>query len=155
MSDYRPPGIILPLLLALCPLFYGPPVGAEIYKWTDEDGNVVYGDRPAAKQEAGRIKLPGAPKARDGNRQRLQKQQKLLEVMQAERAEKAARRQKAKADLAERQRQCAALKKELNQLENARFLYEKSADPYNPAIISEQERAEIKQRYADYLKDNC
>ena len=75
--------------------------------------------------------------------------------MQAERAEKAARRQKAKADLAERQRQCAALKKELSQIENARFLYKKGADPYNPAIISEQERAEIKQRYADYLKDNC
>ena len=143
------------MLLALLPLFYGQPASAEIYKWTDEDGNVVYGDRPAAKQEADRLKLPGAPKAADGNRQRLQKQQKLLEIMRAERAEKAARRQKAKADLAERQRQCAALKKELNQIENARYLYEESADPYNPAIISEQERAEIKQRYADYLKDNC
>ena len=155
MSNYRPPGIIPSLLLALLPLFYGPPASAEIYKWTDEDGNVVYGDRPAAKQEAGRVKLPDAPKAANGNRQRLQRQQKLLEVMQAERAEKAARRQKAKADLAERQRQCAALKKELNQIENAPFIYEESADPYNPAIISEQERAEIKQRYADYLKDNC
>ena len=143
------------MLLALCPLFYGPPASAEIYKWTDEDGNVVYGDRPAAKQEAGRVKLPDAPKTADGDRQRLQKQQKLLEVMQAERAEKAARRQKAKADRAERQRQCAKLKKELNQIENASFLYEKSADPYNPAIISEQERAKIKQRYVDYLKDNC
>ena len=155
MSNYRPPGIIPPLLLALLPLFYGPPASAEIYKWTDEDGNVVYGDRPATKQEAGRVKLPGAPKAADGNRQRLQRQQKLLEVMQAERAEKAARRQQEKADLAERKRQCAALKKELNQIENASFLYEKSADPYNPTIISEQERAEIKQRYANYLKDNC
>ena len=155
MPDYRPPGIIPPLLLALCPLFYGPPVGAEIYKWTDEDGNVVYGDRPAAKQEAGRVKLPGAPKAANDNRQRLKRQQKLLEVMQAERAEKAARRQKAKTDLAERKRQCAALKKELNKIENAPFIYEESADPYNPAIVSEQKRAEIKQRYADYLKDNC
>ena len=155
MLNYRLPGLIPPLLLALCPLFYGPPASAEIYKWTDEDGNVVYGDRPAAKQEAGRIKLPGAPKAADGDRQRLQRQRKLLEVMQAERNEKAARRQKAKADLAKRQRQCAALKKELNQIENARFLYEESADPYNPAIISEQERAKIKQRYADYLKENC
>ena len=143
------------MLLALCPLFYGPPASAEIYKWTDEDGNVVYGDRPAAKKEAGQVKLPGAPKAADDNRQRLQRQQKLLEVMQAERAEKAARQQKAKADLAGRQRQCAALKKELKQIENAPFIYEESADPYNPAIISEQERTEIKQRYADYLKDNC
>lgn len=155
MSNYRPRGFIPPLILALCPLLYAQPVGAEIYKWTDEDGNIVYGDRPAAKQEAGRVKLPGPPKAAADNRQRLQRQQKLLEVMQAERADKTARRQKAKTDLAERKRQCAELKKELNKITNARYIYEETADPYNPEIVSDQKRAEIEQRYSDYLKDNC
>ncbi len=153
MSNYRPRRCIPPLLLALLPLFYGASAGAEIYKWIDEDGNTVYGDRPAPKAE--RLKTPNTPRAATGNRQRLERQQKLLDVIQAERAEKTARQQKERADLAERKRQCAEVKKELNRIENARFIYEKTADPYNPDIVSDQKRAQIRQRYSDYLKKHC
>ena len=36
-------------------------VSAEIYKWTDENGKTVYGDKPLSKEEAAKIKIDKAP----------------------------------------------------------------------------------------------
>lgn len=44
--------VVLPLLLAVLP------VGAEVYKWTDETGKVHYSDAPPPGQKARQVKLP-------------------------------------------------------------------------------------------------
>jgi len=44
------------LFMSMC-LFTGP-VSAEIYKWTDENGNINYGDSKPKNQEVTEIEFP-------------------------------------------------------------------------------------------------
>mgnify|MGYP002624697585 CR=1 FL=1 len=62
-------------------------LNAAVYKWTDENGNVVYGDKPPSKN-ADRIKIQSSPELDNATLERLENQQKLLDVMQQERDNK-------------------------------------------------------------------
>lgn len=50
----RPITLLLTLSLSLCSTF----ASAEVYRWLDADGNVVYGDDPPKKSAATRVELP-------------------------------------------------------------------------------------------------
>lgn len=106
--------VTLLILMLVC----GAAGAAGVYTWTDEQGKVHYGDRPgnAAARE---ITLPAAPAPDEGQRERLQKQQKLLEVFEAEREER--REQASKRIIAQQQREqeCKAARVRLKQYEQA------------------------------------
>lgn len=114
----KAPTALLPLLLCL-------PVHAEVYKWTDENGRVHFGDDPGGRKAevlaapaATSPPAPAGPAAGD-NRER---QRRLLEVMQAEREERE-RAERAKA--AERARKCRLLTTTLKNAEG-KVLYDTS-----------------------------
>ena len=76
-------GILIALLLS-------PVCQAEIYKWTDENGRVNYGEKPASKNTE-KIEIKSSPSNPDPEltEDRKEKQRKLLEVLEQERQEKA------------------------------------------------------------------
>ena len=115
---------------------------ARIYKWVDEHGNTHFADQVQG-ETAEEIELdtrPGTDEDLDGRRR---KQQRLLEIFAEERQEREAK----KAVLADAKRKrharCRALKKHLQAVKNARFVYRDTGDPDNPEVLSTQERQEM------------
>lgn len=99
-------------------LLSGAAGAAGVYTWTDEQGKVHYGDQPgnAAARE---IILPAAPAPDAGQRERLQKQQKLLEVYEAEREEKREQASKRIIEQQQREQECKAARVRLKQYEQS------------------------------------
>ncbi len=72
-------------LLLLAVMMYQPGLtAAEIYKWTDDRGRIHYGDRPQGGQ-AIQLDVPNNPSPDQSPDQRVSDQQRLLELMDAER----------------------------------------------------------------------
>ncbi len=127
---------------------------SEVYKWIDEDGKVVYGDKPASSN-ADKIKIKNAPAKDENYQERYKKQQKLLDVMQEERDEKIALIKEEKEKKEKQKLKCAGIIKELQGLKDAGFLYEETDDPYNPKIVSDEQRKIEEAKYEKYIKENC
>ncbi|MCZ6802661.1 MAG: DUF4124 domain-containing protein [Proteobacteria bacterium] len=126
---------------------------SEVYKWTDEDGKVVYGDKPASNNADKIIIKNTTPKQDKHFQERQKKQQKLLDVLQEERNEKIALKKEEK-EKKEKQK-CAEIRKELQETKNASHLYEKTDDPNNPKIVSDERRKIVEEKYKNYIKENC
>jgi uncharacterized protein DUF4124 len=127
---------------------------SEVYKWIDENGKTVYGDKPTSNN-ADKIKIKNPPKQDKHYQDRYKKQQKLLDVMKEERYEKIALKKKEKEKKEKEKQKCAKTIKELQEMKNASFLYEKSDDPNNPKIISDDQRKLEEEKYEKYIKENC
>lgn len=127
---------------------------AEVYKWIDEDGKVVYGDKPKS-DNAAEIKIKKKPKPDKNTQERVQKQQKLLKVMQEEREEKIALKKEEQEKKKQQQKKCAEVQEKLTEIKNASFLYEETDDPDNPKIISDEKRKSTEQEHENFLKENC
>jgi len=86
--------------------------GAEgVYKWTDAQGRVHFGDRPpgeASTTAIAPLAPPAAPAPTDA--ERAVRQQRLLDMYRDERLEKEEREAKQKAEDEERRRRCAHAK---------------------------------------------
>lgn len=127
---------------------------SEVYKWKDENGKTVYGDKPLS-ENADVIKIRKKPTADKSYLERIEKQQKLLDVMQDERDEKLAKEKEEQEKKEQQQQQCAELRKELQETKNASMLYEETDDPDNPRILSDKERQAEEEKYKKYIKENC
>lgn len=56
-----------PIVLAACVLAaVSGPAGAQVYKWTDENGKVHYGDKPQGAKPATKIAAPAQPASAGG-----------------------------------------------------------------------------------------
>jgi len=132
----------LPPVLVLCLVF---PAAADVYRWTDADGRVHYGERPPS-QGAQRMDLPDAapaPGADDPDASaRRTRQQRLLEAYEYERAQK-----EAEAARAERERQadadrCRALQQRWRRLSHPGPVYIGRADGGRDYLDEAQREAE-------------
>lgn len=128
-------------ILALI-LLFSVQASAEIYKWVDEKGKTHYSDR-AVGEDAENVKLPKAPQPDPDSRSRLQKQQRLLKVMEAQRQEAEKKKARQKEERKKRRENCAKAQKDLQDLRNASFIYRKTDDPLNPSVYTEEERSRI------------
>ncbi|MCH8163346.1 MAG: DUF4124 domain-containing protein [Proteobacteria bacterium] len=127
---------------------------AEVYKWIDENGKVVYGDKPTSS-DAEQIKIKRTPVQDPEVQERYEKQNKLLDIMKQERDEKNALKKEEKKKKDEQNKMCADARKELKKIKEARYLYEDSDDPNNPRIWTDEERKAEEKKYEDYIKKNC
>jgi hypothetical protein len=129
-------------------------VHSDVYKWVDENGNVVYGDKPTSNN-ADKIKIKSPPQADKPYQKRYKKQQKLLSVMQEERDEKIELKKEEQEKNKKQKEKCNEIIKELQGIKNAGFLFEATDDPFNPEIISDKKRNEQEKKHAQYIKENC
>jgi len=75
--------------------------------------------------------------------------------MQEERDEKIALKKGEKEKKEKQNQQCAKLRKELQAIKDSSVLYEKTDDPYNPKIFSDEQRKIEEIKYVKYIKENC
>lgn len=127
---------------------------SEVYKWIDENGKTVYGDRPTSNN-VDEIKIKQAPKKDHTYQDRYKKQQRLLEVIQEERDEKITLKKEEKEKKEKQRKKCAEMITELKKMKDSSVLYEKTEDPYNPKIYSTEERNTEEEKRRKYIKENC
>ncbi len=122
---------------ALCAC--GMPAAAEVYQWTDAEGNAHFGDRPP-QSGARTVPLPesSAPPAPTPE-ERLEKQRKLLRAFEEERRQDRDVRAQAQRDKAERQRNCITARDRL-------LVYERSSGIYDLDATGERVYLEEGQR---------
>lgn len=146
-------GVVFFLCL-LTQLLLGQTVNSEVYKWIDENGKIVYGDRPRSGHSE-KIIIKKAPPQDNHAIQQFRKQKKLLDVMREERDTEFAAKQKAKENKAKQKQKCVTVKEKLQKMRDASILYENTDDPNNPRIASTEERKTEEKRYERYIDKNC
>ena len=136
--------LLLPLPLA---------AGAEVYKWTDENGQVHYGSR-AGDEDAVSIKIDPAPELPDNHARRMEKQRRLLKLYEEEREEK--RQQKARAEKEKQKRlaNCQRARDYYKNIKSAASLYEID-EQGKQVILDEPRRRAEESRIAQYMDDWC
>jgi hypothetical protein len=127
---------------------------AEVYKWIDENGKVVYGDKPTSS-DADKIKIKTFPVQDPVVQQRNEKQNKLLDVIEEEREQRDVSRKEEKQKKDKQKKMCEEARKELKRTKEASYLYEKTDDPKNPRIWTDEERKAEEMRIGKYIKKNC
>ena len=110
-------------------LFIVLPVNAGVYKWTDEQGNVHYGDKPIDQDDSTELKInintdTGITNSSGNNKERDRMLQELQEDRDARKEVKAEQRIERK----KRQKTCVQLKKRLLQHKRASGVYKRDAN---------------------------
>jgi hypothetical protein len=124
--------------------------GAEVYRWTDAEGRVHYGDRPSAGSQSvpvGSGAATGQPPTNDA--ERLQRQQRMLDAYRQEREEKQQAEAKRKADDAERERNCAHGRDVLARYERSSGIYEPQADGTRRYLSEAEKESAIRAAQGD------
>jgi hypothetical protein len=98
-----------------------------VYKWTDADGNVHYGDRPPADTQRHEMQLRQTPAVDPDVNTRQQRTARLLEAFAAEREEKQAERAAVAAKKKERETRCAEARAIQQKYENSAYIYTRDA----------------------------
>jgi len=100
-------------------------VSEGIYKWTDAQGRVHFGDRPPGDGAPTAIASPAAqPEAAPDEAERAERRQRLLDMYRDERLEKQERETKQKAEEEDRRRRCAFARDRLDRYERSARVYE-------------------------------
>ncbi len=127
----------------------------EIYRWVDAHGKVHYGDRPG-RSAAQKVEIAHPTreptKAIDG--QRRQKQQRLLKAFEIERKQKQQKQRRVRKEKQHLERDCARARKELRDIRNARYLYQKGKDGERK-IFTDSQRQAATRELEDTIGKHC
>ena len=138
--------------IALC-FFLVLPVQAEVYKWTDEHGQVHFSDKPPGEDATGYKKQTTVPNNSAPSSQshtdaeRRARQKKLSDSLEADRLEKQQAEEKLKQQQAKREHNCKVARAELNAHKRANLIYDYDQQG-NRVYFSEAK----KQRYLESLR---
>lgn len=130
---------------------------SDIYKWTDEDGNVHYGDRPNGEQQPERLAIASS---RTDQAQILAAAEARAKS-QAERAEaeNAAAAggpspEELRAEAEERAKKCATVKSRLQQLVTSRRLYREDENGER-VYLDETEKLAAREKVENQITEFC
>lgn len=136
-------------------LVSGTAFSSEIYKWTDENGNVHFGDRPAGEAPE-RLTIASNPTNRTAvQEQNASRAEQRAEARQAkeEAAAAAPTKEEVQAAAAERTQKCATLRERMQKLVQSRRLYRED-EAGERVYLDESEttaaRAEVEQQIGEY-----
>lgn len=104
------------------------PVNAGVYKWTDAQGNIHYGDKPANQQKATELQInnnvnTGVTHSAGDNKER----DRVLQELQDDRDARAELKAEQRIERKQRQKACVQLKKRLLQHQRASSVYKQDA----------------------------
>ena len=124
----------------------GVAVAGGVYKWTDANGGVHFGERPPPGAQSQQMPEQTTPMSdsSDDEAARDQKRQKLLNAFDQEQADQQARAQKTKKQAAVRSRNCAIARDQLNGLTDSNHIYTLDADGKRH-YFNDNERAAARQ----------
>ncbi|MBN1378845.1 MAG: DUF4124 domain-containing protein [Gammaproteobacteria bacterium] len=128
---------------------------AEVYKWTDENGQTHYSDIPQ-DQPSNKITVNEKPESSsepsDADRRDYQK--RVLDSFAQERQQKQQKKEEQEKKQAEQRKQCEQARKRLSDVETAGYLYEKDKDGEKVIFTDEQRQAATDQARAA-VKQYC
>lgn len=114
-------------------------VPAEVYKWTDAEGRIHYGDRPQ-DTSATAVPIESTPPADPALNERREREKRLLEVFEDERETQRKEAERLAVERLEQQQRCAFARELLARYRTARYLYEQD-EQGNRDILPDEERA--------------
>lgn len=148
----------MPRALALLLLLASASAGAEIYKWTDENGRVHFGDGAAGAGKPAETVTPrpgkgATPAPAIGDEAAQERQRRLLDTFRREAAEREAAARRAEDDNARQAEECQRLRNTLAGMEG-RAVYTRDENG-EPRYLDDQQRQAYVDKANDYLRDNC
>jgi len=132
-------------------------IADEIYKWTDEQGNVHYEDRPTGSVSAERMKLTYRRTNTTAVQQRIQTHVDSETARQEARtvaAEDAKAAEAAATEAAAKQKKCESYRARMQTLAQSRRVY-RQGDDGEREYLDEQEMQKTRQRIEDLIAENC
>jgi len=130
-------------------------VFAEIYKWTDANGNVHFGDNPDNKQKATELNIDVESRSGVTHSSGRNKHRDLLLKQSAEaRAEKAEKKKKYREKIKKMKRKCALARDNLRQHTQASGVYKVNSKGERQYYSNEQ-RAKSEKRLRRSIKKYC
>jgi hypothetical protein len=140
---------IFPLLTLLA----AAPVEAAMFKWTDADGNIQYGQHPPAGAKAEQIRAAPAPKSAPVAKPPQQQVEELDKRLDAQQQQKAEAEEKKQA-MENRKINCANARKNLEQLSYGGHRLMHMPDGSYQRLDEEQKQALVKKNQ-DAVKEFC
>ena len=132
-------------------------MASEIYKWTDEDGTVHYGDRPSGAATEQRLALTYQRTTGASVERQVQAQADRLAARQESRAAADAEAQQAAEAAAEeeaRAKRCEQYRAQLQTMLQARRLYREDDDGER-VYLDDDQRAEARTRAEELIAETC
>jgi hypothetical protein len=129
----------------------------EIYKWTDENGNVHYGDRPSGMITEQRLAMTYTRTNSGSVQNRVQAQTEATTARQEARAEATAAEEEAAenaAIAAERDRKCERSRTRLETYLQSRRLYRTDADGER-VYLDDEQRTQARQKAEEQVAEFC
>lgn len=133
------------------------PVSSEVYRWTDGDGKIHYGDRAPQEQRdrAARVNIITGPAEIDPETEKMRQQMRSIEEgRQRERAfevQKAEQERQRREQLAQR---CKSLQNEIRDDENVAVFY-RYDDAGNRVLWSAEERLAYREKLHKLKQAHC
>ncbi|HAG96823.1 MAG: hypothetical protein CMK83_04645 [Pseudomonadales bacterium] len=131
---------------------------AEVYRWVDESGKVHFSDRAPDQGAVEKIDLPQAEEpapSRDlSDFERLQRQKKLVKMLEEERLAKEAQQAQLAREAEEHAQYCTRFKNRLGYIDQYTHFYDEKEDGTREYMSEDQAdayRARLKQQY----KEEC
>jgi len=141
-------------LLITLVLLFSAYANAGIYKWTDENGNVQYGDKPTASSEQLNIKVEAPPVPAEGDETREERRQRITDSMTDDRLARDKKKAEAKEKNAETNRLCVESKDRLKRYNRAGRLYNLDKEG-NRNTLSDASRAKTIADLGKEISKNC
>ena len=129
----------------------------EIYKWTDESGNVHYEDRPSGQPSEQRLEFSYSRTDRSAVQGRVEGQRERATAQQDARTEKENAKRSAAEERAaaeEKQAQCQNYRAKLKTMLESRRLYREN-DAGERVYLDEVAMAEARQKAENLIKESC
>jgi hypothetical protein len=129
----------------------------EIYKWTDENGSIHYGDRPSGAATEQRLAMTYTRTNSGSVDKRVEARQEAATAREEARAEEAANEKEAAenaAIAAERDRKCERSRTRLETYLQSRRLY-RTDDNGERVYLDDEQRSEARKKAEDQVAEFC
>lgn len=147
----------LPILAIAALLISGFACAGEIYKWTDADGNVHYGDRPTGESQVERVAIASRNTNSAAVSDRVQAHDELQTSRQearAKRAEDAQAAAKEQAEEEKRQEQCQMYRSRLEKFLQSPRLYRED-EAGERVYLDDEQILEARAKVQNKIQETC
>jgi hypothetical protein len=136
-------------------LFLPLPTMAGVYKWTDANGQVHFGDRPPAEKTAEEVTINAEPPGKDAAAsERIRKMNEFLGQRQAERQVRQAEEAKIQRRAEMQEARCRKLKAQLKHMASVSTFYNLNEDG-EKVFVSEEDNTRIRERFSQRVRQAC
>lgn len=141
------------LLITLL-LFFSVFANADIYKWTDENGKVHYGDKPTTSSKQLNISEEKSTSSTSSDETREERRQRITDAMTDDRLERDKKKAEAKKKKTDKNRLCVQAKDRLKNYKKASRLYNLDKEG-NRNALSDASRKKATSDLEKEIRKNC